>query len=187
MKKIDFKKITLEDLAAIVSKKLKEHDIDGILVGGACVSIYSHNQYQSYDLDYVTYDDMKKVTIALKELNFQKKGKCFSHPDCKFFIEFVSPPVSIGDEPIHHFENHRTPLGIIKMLTPTDSVKDRLASFYHWDDKQSLDQAIAICKEIPKKVDIRKIKKWSAKENFSQKFEIFLTKLKEHSNSKLEH
>lgn len=30
------------------------------------------------------------------------------------------------------------------MLTATDSVKDRLASFYHWNDHQSLEQAILI-------------------------------------------
>ncbi|MCI0382115.1 MAG: hypothetical protein L0207_03570 [Chlamydiae bacterium] len=121
---------------------------------------------------------MKKVIKALKELNFQRHGKYFSHPDCKYFIEFISPPVAIGDEPIQNFEYHQTPLGTIKMLTPTDSVKDRLASFYHWNDKQSLEQALAICREILKKINIREIKRWSAKENYPQKFEIFFKKLK---------
>ena|SRR3990167_2058672 len=177
-KKIDFNNITLEELAAIVSEKLAEHGIESVLVGGACVSIYSHNHYQSYDLDYVTYEDMKKVMQILGELNFQVDGKYFSHPDCKYFIEFVSPPVSIGNEPILHFEYHQTPLGTIKMLTPTDSVKDRIASFYHWNDRQSLEQAIAICKEIPKKINIHEIKRWSTKENHSEKFKIFLKELK---------
>jgi hypothetical protein len=49
---MDPKNITLKELAAIVSKKLKEHKLDCTLVGGACVSIYSQNRYQSYDLDY---------------------------------------------------------------------------------------------------------------------------------------
>ena len=177
-KKFDFKNITIEELAAIVSEKFKEHGIDSILVGGACVSIYSQNAYQSYDLDFVTYKDMKKVAEALNELDFQKNGKYFSRKDCEYFIEFVSPPVSIGNEPIHHFEYHHTPLGTIKMLVPTDSVKDRLASFYHWNDKQSLDQAIAIYKEIPEKIDIDEIKRWSERENFPHKFEIFLENLK---------
>lgn len=151
---------------------MKEHGIDTILVGGACVSIYSQNRYQSYALDFVTYEDMKKVAKVLELLNFQKEGKYFSNPECEFFIEFVSPPVSVGDEPIHNFEYHQTPAGTIKMLTPTDSVKDRLASFYHWDDNQSLDQAIAICKE--QDIDFHEIKRWSEKEGYSQKFEFFL-------------
>lgn len=177
-KKLNFKKVTLEELAAIVSNQLREKGIDSILVGGACVSIYSHNRYQSYDLDFVTYEDMKKVTAALNELGFQKDGKYFSHPKCKYFIEFVSPPVSIGNEPIHHFAYHQTSLGTIKMLNPTDSVKDRLAGFYHWDDRQSLDQAITLCKEIPQAIDLREIKRWSKKESHSNKFDFFYKELK---------
>jgi len=50
---IDFKNLTLKEFAAIVSKKLKEHKLDCTLVGGACVSIYSHNRYQSFDLGTV--------------------------------------------------------------------------------------------------------------------------------------
>jgi hypothetical protein len=48
--KIDWKKITTEELAALVSTKLQEHEIDALLVGGACISIYTANQYISGDL-----------------------------------------------------------------------------------------------------------------------------------------
>jgi hypothetical protein len=48
MKKINFKTITLEKLAAIVSETLKKYEIDAVLVWGDCVSIYSKNLYQSY-------------------------------------------------------------------------------------------------------------------------------------------
>lgn len=163
-RKINFKKITLEKFAAVISRKLKEHRLDCVLVGGACVSIYSHSRYQSYDLDFVTFEDMKQIGAALKELEFKKRGKYFIHPDCKFFIEFVSPPVAIGDEPVKKFRYYRTPLGTIKMLLPTDTVKDRLAGYYYWDDRQSLDQTIAICRGIPKKIDMRELKRWSKKE-----------------------
>ena len=171
---MNFKKITIEQLAAIVSEKLREHNIDSVLVGGACVSIYSQNRYQSYDLDYVIYEDLKKVARALKEIDFQKKGRYFLHKDCEYYVEFVASPVSIGNEPIHNYEYHQTSLGMIKMLTPTDSTKDRLASFYHWDDQQSLDQALAICKRIPEQVDVDEIRRWSNREGHTKKFEIFL-------------
>lgn len=184
MKEIDFKKITLEKLAAIISEKLRKHSIDSILVGGGCVSIYSQNRYQSYDLDYVTYEDMKKVAKALNELDFYEKGGCFIHKDCDYYIEFVAPPIAIGNEPIVNYEYHRTPLGTIKMLTPTDSVKDRLAAFYHWNDKQSLDQALIVCKTISQKIDIDEIKRWSKNEGHLKKFKIFLEHLKKNSNQK---
>ncbi|NGX45960.1 MAG: hypothetical protein K940chlam2_01141, partial [Chlamydiae bacterium] len=137
--------------------------------------IYSANRYQSYDLGFVNYEDVKKVAKVLELLNFQKEGKYFSNPECEFIIEFVAPPVSVGDEPIHKFEYHETPLGAIKMLTPTDSVKDRLASFYHWDDNQALDQPLAIYKE--QDINLREIKRWSEKEGYSQKFDFFLKRV----------
>ncbi len=171
---MNFKNVTIEELAAIVSTKLNEHGIDCVLVGGGCVSIYSKNRYQSYDLDYVTYEDMKGVTTALEELGFRKKRRHFEHKDCQYYIEFVSPPVAIGDEPIQNYEYHKTAFGTIKMLTATDSVKDRLASYYHWNDQQGLDQAIDICQEIPEKVNLQEIKNWSDKEGQKKKYQIFL-------------
>jgi len=181
---MNLKNITTEQLAALISNKLNEHGIDSILVGGGCVSIYSKNRYQSYDLDYVTYADMKKVQRALKELGFEKKGRHFAHKECRYYVEFVAPPVAIGNEPICKYEYHQTPLGTIKMLTPTDSVKDRLASYYHWDDLQSLNQAMNIYQEIPEKIDVEEIRKWSQKEGYLEKFQIFLKKLKKISNQK---
>ncbi len=47
-------KSTLQDVAAIVSSSLEQAGIAATLSGGAAVSIYSDNQYQSKDLDFVT-------------------------------------------------------------------------------------------------------------------------------------
>jgi hypothetical protein len=173
---IDWAKITLKELAGYVSEELRKRDIETILVGGACVSIYSNNRYQSYDLDYITYEDMKKVKKALRELGFVEKHKYFQHKDCPWFIEFVSPPVAVGNQPICEFNRVNTVLGEIKMLRPVDSVKDRLASFYHWNDKQGLEQAISICHE--QEIDLSEVEKWSLQENQSEKFNIFITRFK---------
>lgn len=62
---IDWEKISLKDFAGYISEELRKRGIDTVLVGGACVTIYSENRYQSYDLDYVTYEDMKKIKKAL--------------------------------------------------------------------------------------------------------------------------
>ena len=53
---IDWENITLKELAGYVSEGLRTRGIETILVGGACVTIYSENRYQSFDLDYVTYN-----------------------------------------------------------------------------------------------------------------------------------
>lgn len=168
---IDWPSITLRDLAGYLSEELRKKDIDTILVGGACVTIYSNNRYQSLDLDYITYDEMKKVKKALKELGFNEKQKYFQHDDCPWFVEFVSPPIAIGDEPIHQFNTIKTPLGTIKLLYPLDIIKDRLASYYYWNDKQSLEQAIHLT--LSQKINVKDIEQWSTKENQSEKFIIF--------------
>lgn len=172
----------MENLAAIVSEKLNDSKIDNILVGGGCASIYSVNQYQSYDLDYITYENIKKVEKALRELGFSRKGKYFTHPNCKYIIEFISPPVAIGHESIKKFQYHKTSLGVIKMLTPTDSIKDRLASFYHWNDRQSLDQALMIYRENASVIDLKNIKNWSTKEKYIEKYNIFYNLILSHEN-----
>jgi len=51
------------------------------------------------------------------------------------------------------------------------SVKDRLAAFYHWNDRQSLQQAALICQTRP--VDMKELKRWSEKEGSPEKFQIF--------------
>ena len=63
---IDFKTISLEDLAGFLSDELRKKGIEVILVGGACVTVYSQNRYQSFDLDFVVYEDMKKVRSGLR-------------------------------------------------------------------------------------------------------------------------
>ncbi len=56
-----------------------------------------------------------------------------------------------------------------------DSVKDRLAAFYHWNDRQGLEQAINICSE--QKIDLTEIERWSLKEEQLEKFKKFKQKL----------
>lgn len=177
---IDWVNISLQELAGYVSEELRKRGVDTVLVGGACVTIYSHNRYQSYDLDYVTYHDMRKVEKALFELGFTKKNRYFMHEGCPWFVEFVSPPVAIGNEPLYEFSNVVTPLGKIKMLRPVDSVKDRLASFYHWNDKQGLQQAINICLE--QEIDLAEVKRWSLHEEKLEKFKIFKELLERQSD-----
>jgi len=172
---IEWEKISLEDVAGFLSEELRKRGIEVVLVGGACVTIYSGNRYQSYDLDFVVYEDMKRVKQALKELGFHENGKYFQHRGCKWIVEFVSSPVAVGKEIIASFENMKVATGTIKMLRVEDSVKDRLASYFHWNDKQGLDQALDICAE--RSVDLKEIESWAIKEGFEKKFQNFVEKL----------
>ncbi|MBX9692242.1 MAG: hypothetical protein K2Z81_07660 [Cyanobacteria bacterium] len=172
---IDWENISLKELAGYVSEELRKRGIETILVGGACVTIYSENRYQSYDLDYVTYEDMRKVKKALLEIGFVEKARYFQHPECPWFVEFVSPPAAVGNEYVRDFSSIETRFGKIKLLRPVDSLKDRLGAYYHWNDWQGLEQAINICLE--QDIDFSEVERWSSSEGHSSKYTKFLQQL----------
>jgi hypothetical protein len=175
--KINWKQIKIKELAALVCHKLNEKDIDAVLVGGACVSIYTKNKYVSYDLDFVSYAALKDITAVLADLGFKRESsRHFVRKECPYFIEFVAPPLSIGSERVKQEEKIKTRFGSITLLTPTDSVKDRLAAYYHWNDPQALEQAVMISKA--QKVDLKDIKRWSVAEGHEEKYETFLKMLR---------
>ena len=177
MKSINLENISIRALAEFIGKHLSKHGIDVVLVGGACVSIYTKNKYLSDDLDFITYETNKKIKFALKEIGFEyDRKKYYVHPECKFFLEFLTPPVAVGNEPIQTFNEISSSFGQIKILSPTDCVKDRLAAYIHWDDKQSLEQAIMVTRD--QIVDVNEIKRWAKKEvNGNKKITEFLKNL----------
>jgi hypothetical protein len=119
---------------------------------------------------------MNKVKTVLEELGFIEKNGYFQLNGCQWFIEFVSPPVAVGREVIREFSNIKTSYGTIKLLRPVDSVKDRLASFYHWNDRQGLEQAVNICLE--QEIDLNEVEKWSIQERQEENFHLFLERLR---------
>lgn len=172
---MEYSNIDIKDLACFIYQLLKDTGIDAVLVGGACVSIYSQNRYQSYDLDFVTYEELKQIDKVLNNIGFKRIGRCFSHDACPYVIDFVNPPVAIGNESIRHFETLKSSTGTLKLLTPTDCVKDRLAAFFYWDDQQAFEQALLVAKDH--EIDINDIERWAKAEGHSDKFKSFLQKL----------
>ena len=166
---------TLHELALIVGHVLKKNKINAVLVGGAVVSIYSKNRYQSYDLDFIAGGDDSLIEKALLEIGFVKEGRYFKHLGTDFFVEFPPAPVAIGNRPITKFNTIENENGFLKLLTATHSVMDRLAAFYFWNDWQSLEQAVLVAKS--QKINFSEIKTWSKEESELEKYKIFLEKL----------
>ncbi len=176
----DLVNIDLKTLAFLVYNTLKEHGIEAVLVGGACVSIYSENRYMSYDLDFVTYEDLKKVEKPLEKLGFKRVERCFTHENCPYLIDFVNPPIAIGHESIRSFETLKSESGLLILLTPTDCVKDRLAAFFYWGDPQSLEQARLVAKNHL--IDFNNLTEWSKKEGYLEQLQLVLDSLKSKKN-----
>jgi hypothetical protein len=169
-------KTTLAELGAIVSEALRKEDVEAFLSGGAVVSIYTKNKYESFDLDFISMDDRKKIKKCMVELGFsQEKSRHFIHPETQFFVEFPGSAMKVGDELIKELSELKTRYGVLKLLTPTDCVKDRLAAYYHWNDPQSLDQAVWVARAHP--IKIESVRKWSESEGMREKFAKFLERI----------
>lgn len=165
--------MSLTELAAMVASHLEQHNIPVVLVGGACVSVYSENRYQTSDLDFVEryHTKRQQLSKALAEIGFTEENRYFRHPESAWFLEFPTGPLAIGDSPVSEVGKLETEHGTLVMLTATDCVKDRLSAHYHWNDRQALEQAIWVAQQ--QQVDIAAIQAWSAQEGMGDKFESF--------------
>jgi hypothetical protein len=177
MKK-QIKDMDLKELGGLICDALIAKDIHVVLSGGSCVEIYSRGEYTSWDLDLINQynEQFKKIHAVMKELGFKEHNKYFVHDDTKFFIEFPSGPLGVGDAPVENIAEIDTEAGVLRLLTPTDCIKDRLAAYYHWDDEQSLQQAIWVAQQ--NEYDLQSIKEWSIKEGSEAKYTIFESNLK---------
>lgn len=167
---------TRAELAAIVVKKLREHGINAVLVGGSVVSMYTNNRHESFDLDFIAPGGHERISKAMLELGFEKKGKDFVHRDTEYTVEFPSGPIAIGDEEPVKPEGKITVDGVdITLLSPTQSVMDRLAWFFHSNDRQCLDQALWIAETQP--INLEKVAEWAKRERHEEKFQVFKKRL----------
>jgi hypothetical protein len=164
---------TIEELAALVCTTLEAAGISAVLSGGAVVSIYTNNEYESNDLDFISPASTTSIAKAMASLGFKREGRMFSHPRTALFVEFPAGPLAIGDELIRPTDvaEKRTAAGTIRLLTPTQCVMDRLAAYFHWNDLQSLDQAVMVASSH--KTSFAKLAAWAKREGASEKLEKF--------------
>ena len=167
------------ELGALIASTLRKHQIDVVLSGGSCVSIYSSERYVSKDLDFIDVSLKSKQAIgkALNDIgfkNFPKNSRHFMHPDTALTVEFSSAPLAIGDEhiPSSSAAEIETDVGILRLLSPTDCIKDRLANYYYFGDRQCLDQALLVAKSHP--VNFKSLKAWHVNEGQEDKYDKFM-------------
>ena len=176
MKSIE--EMTQAELGAFVQTHLRKQGIDVVLSGGAAVAIFSSGKYVSKDLDMVrTYAAGRRaIYAAMSAIAFgEEQGKYFRHPKSEHLVEFLPGPPTIGEEPVGRIDEIQYATGTLRIISPTDCVKDRLAAYYHWQDRQSLAQAVMVAEE--NEVDLQEIERWSGGEGKLDKFEDFRAQL----------
>jgi hypothetical protein len=143
--------------------------ITAVLSGGAAVQIYSRGLYVSRDLDFVSSASYREIEAVLRTLGFMRQtGRHFVHPACSYTLEFPPWPLAIGRELIREWATRPVGSLDIQILTPTQCVMDWLAAFYHWGDRQALDQAVAVASGHD--VDLIEIQRWSAAEEQDSRY-----------------
>lgn len=159
------------ELAAWIGAALARAGVDVVLSGGSCVSIYSGDRYVSMDIDFVNvfFAKRSKIKAVMTALGFSEHNRYFKHPASELLVEFPPGPLGIGDEQAKQIDTISTETGFLRLLSPTDCVKDRLAWYYHDNDTECLEQAILVASKNP--VDVAEIDRWSKREGKTSFFE----------------
>lgn len=173
----DLSQVSVEELAGLVCQCLRDAGITVTLTGGSCVAIWSSGKYVSHDLDFIEEGPVprRKVVEAMETLGFHPEGRHFIRSDCPYLVEFPVGPLMVGDERVEHVSIRQTSAGELRLLSPTDCVKDRLAAYFHWNDRQALEQAILVAQA--QTIDLKDIRRWSEGEGNLGKFEVFRKRL----------
>lgn len=168
---------SLAALAVTVGDALKRAGIKAVLTGGACASLYTRGLHQSVDVDFVIVGaaSQARLDVAMAGLGFSRTGDRYVHPRVRFYVEFPRGPLSIGGDyeirPVERRLGSRRTLS----LSATDSCRDRLAAFYHWNDRQSLRIAVWIARR--NRVSYALIRRWSAVEGALEQYQEFLAEV----------
>jgi hypothetical protein len=172
-------KSKLSDVAVAVGDALRREGISAVLTGGACASLYTGGAYHCVDVDFVLSGQpaSKLIDGALESLGFRRRGDRYIHPKVRFYVEFPRGALGIGQDfrirPVMMRRGSARTLA----LSATDSCPDRLAAFYHWNDRQSLGVATSIA--LRNRVNLRVIRAWSDNEGHLGQYRAFVSALRD--------
>lgn len=171
--------MTVAELAGYVATHLRTKGIDVVLSGGSCVMIYSNGKYVSMDLDLVNtrFARASMIGTAMSELGFREQNRYFRHPETEWMVEFPPGPLGVGEEPVGQIDEMKLATGILRILSPTDCVKDRLTWYYHSQDLQCLEQAILVAGA--QQVNVNEIERWSRAEGKLANFRDIADRLRQ--------
>ena len=163
---------TLRSVAMQVGDALRRHRIPAVLTGGACASLHSGGAYVSVDMDFILLGHVTQPALdaAMGAVGFRRSGDRYLHRHARFYVEVPRGPLAVGGD-------SRIGRARALALSPTDSCRDRLAAFYHWNDRQSL--AVAVSIALHNRVNLAAIRRWSVAEGAAGQLDEFLRELRQ--------
>ena len=169
-----FKGLIISQVAALLSSHLAGYGCDPVLTGRACAAIYAGPSIKPTIIDFVVREyNIDKVTQAMRDMGFHKVGhRTFASKGCIYEVFLSTHPITVGDDVVGEVKVMRTVKGPLKLLLPTDSVRQRLSMYYRWGDREALDDAVRVARRC--KVDLKLVKRWSDWEWASDRFDQFV-------------
>ena len=164
----DWKNCLLEEFWGCVAWQLWEAGIESVLVGGAVATIYTDGECETDHIDLALLDERgrSRVEEVLGGLGFERsEERQFRHEECAhLFVNFpVGPLAALGNDRTINLVTRQVGGRALKLLGPTDCVKDRLASYIHWRNRECFAQAVRVS-VWQDSVDLRELKNWCARE-----------------------
>jgi hypothetical protein len=160
-------------MAFKVCTALGQDGIKAVLTGGSAATVYAPEAYQSRDADFIAswYSKEREFDEVMKMLGFAKAGRVFSHPQSMFTLDFPDEEIRIGETFVRDYDTLEEKGMYLHILRPVDSVCDRLASFYWYQDRSALKAAVAVA--VAQKVNLYEVETWSAAHQELAKFAEF--------------
>jgi hypothetical protein len=166
---------SLLEVAVAVSEALENAGVIAPLSGGGAMSIYTENRYQTRDLDFVTSERGKVLRTILEPLGFESSpdGRHFTHSVSGWLVEFPPGPVAFGETIVRSADLPiiETRYGRLRVITPTQSLMDRLAAYFHWNKQRTLrDQARQLVASLDAqgRIDWDELYCWATREGISR-------------------
>ena len=124
--------LVISQVAAIISSYMDEQGYEPVLTGRSCAAIYAGSSIHPKTLDFVVRDfTIDEVAETMAGVGFLGSGhRTFSNKYCPYEVLLSTHPVVVGDDVVSDVKVMRTAKGPLKLLTPTDCVRQRLSMFY---------------------------------------------------------
>jgi hypothetical protein len=167
----------------VVGRALGQRNIRAVLTGGACASLYSGGTYSSVDADFVLIGEaeLSNLDETMRSLEFRREGDRYVHAESEYFVEFLPGPLAIGHDDRIRATTREFGGGAVLLLSASDSCRDRLAAYYHWNDRQSL--AVAVQIAIRNRIRWSVLSRWSEAEGFAEKYDEFVRQVRKAKRS----
>ena len=100
----------------------------------------------------------------------------FEHPRSNWYLEFSPAPLSFGSTYVDPSQcaSIDTGAGKLRIITPTQSIMDRLIAAAVWNETQSLEQALLVAESQRDNIDWGELDRWVTHEGISDTKEVAL-------------